>query len=315
MVTMLSGVGDRRHHAHGPVEPVSREAPTQTVVARHHHQIAAAGAAASRRPEQQTQGGIIEIPHAIQIDDCCRRPRGRGQSCETVTESRKRGQVQIPGQGKATWTAKFLSGITLFEDPALNIDPATVDGITADAGAAVEAVEWRAVTVTGTYLPEGALRVVNRSQNGRAGDNLVVPLALDDGRVVYVTRGFVPLGMDDPELPNTERVTVTGRIRPTSERSGVAARDPVEGVLTEVQRLDLGRLAKQVPGELANVSLDLVTSSPADDLRLATVALPGTDLGPHLSYMVQWIMFSAAAIVGWVLVLTRELRRSIHRND
>jgi cytochrome oxidase assembly protein ShyY1 len=187
---------------------------------------------------------------------------------------------------------------------------ATVDGITADAGAAVEAVEWRAVTVTGTYLPEGALRVVNRSQNGRAGDNLVVPLALDDGRVVYVTRGFVPLGMDDPELPNTERVTVTGRIRPTSERSGVAARDPVEGVLTEVQRLDLVRLAAQVDAPLVAASLDLIASDPpeAGDLP-EPVMRPDLSEGSHLSYAVQWLIFAAAAVAGWVLAVRVSARR------
>lgn len=42
---------------------------------------------------------------------------------------------QIPGQGKATWTAKFLSGIALMEDPALNIDPETVQSVTISANA------------------------------------------------------------------------------------------------------------------------------------------------------------------------------------
>lgn len=42
---------------------------------------------------------------------------------------------QIPGQGKATWTAKFLSGIALLEDPALNVDPATIQSITISANA------------------------------------------------------------------------------------------------------------------------------------------------------------------------------------
>lgn len=36
---------------------------------------------------------------------------------------------QIPGQGKATWTQKFESGIALLEDPALNIDPEAVKPI------------------------------------------------------------------------------------------------------------------------------------------------------------------------------------------
>lgn len=42
---------------------------------------------------------------------------------------------QIPGQGKATWTAKFTAGITLLESPKQNIDPATVQSITISANA------------------------------------------------------------------------------------------------------------------------------------------------------------------------------------
>jgi hypothetical protein len=42
---------------------------------------------------------------------------------------------QIPGQGKATWTAKFLSGIALLEDPALNVDPESTGFVVISANA------------------------------------------------------------------------------------------------------------------------------------------------------------------------------------
>ena len=54
---------------------------------------------------------------------------------QAIAAAAKYSKRQIPGQGKATWTAKFLSGITLFEDPALNIDPATVGSVTISANA------------------------------------------------------------------------------------------------------------------------------------------------------------------------------------
>lgn len=173
--------------------------------------------------------------------------------------------------------------------------------------------EWRTARVTGEYVAGADLRVVNRSQDGRAGTNAVSLLRLGDGTFVYVVRGFLPLDLE-PTPPPRGRVEVTGRVRTSDVRRTGEVSDPADGVLTEVQRLDLDRLAAQVPGELAPVSLDLVDSAPADDPRLATVALPGTDMGPHLSYMVQWILFSAAAIVGWVLVLRRELRRGARQD-
>ena len=173
--------------------------------------------------------------------------------------------------------------------------------------------EWRTANAVGEYVDGADLRVVNRSQDGRAGTNAVSLLRLEDGSFVYVVRGFLPLDLE-PSAPPSGRVEVTGRVRISDERRTGEVSDPASGVLTEVQRLDLGRLASQVPGTLAAVSLDLVASSPADDPRLATVALPGSDLGPHLSYMVQWILFSAAAVAGWVLVLRRELRRTPRRD-
>jgi hypothetical protein len=54
---------------------------------------------------------------------------------QSLIAAAKHSGKQIPGQGKKTWTKKFESGIALLEDPALNIDPATVDGITISANA------------------------------------------------------------------------------------------------------------------------------------------------------------------------------------
>lgn len=54
---------------------------------------------------------------------------------QAIAAAAKYSKRQIPGQGKATWTAKFLSGITLMEDPALGIDPATVASVTISANA------------------------------------------------------------------------------------------------------------------------------------------------------------------------------------
>lgn len=52
---------------------------------------------------------------------------------QSFAAAAKYSKRQIPGQGKATWTAKFLSGVALLEDPALGIDPATVPQITISA--------------------------------------------------------------------------------------------------------------------------------------------------------------------------------------
>jgi len=54
---------------------------------------------------------------------------------QAIAAAAKYSKRQIPGQGKATWTAKFTAGIVILEDPALHIDPETVDAVTISANA------------------------------------------------------------------------------------------------------------------------------------------------------------------------------------
>lgn len=181
-------------------------------------------------------------------------------------------------------------------------------------------VAWRPVTASGEYLADDGLLLVNRSQNGRAGVDPVVPLRLGDGRILLVNRGFVPLGDDTPQVPATN-VELTGRLRPSQQRRLGQLSDPSDGVLTEAQRLDLERLAPQFDGELVPMYVDLIESSPPEPLGLPQpVAAPILGEGNHLSYAAQWFIFSIAVAVGWVLavrhsIATRAVRPTITDTD
>lgn len=170
-----------------------------------------------------------------------------------------------------------------------------------------EAVEWREVTASGTYLADQVL-VFNRSQGGRAGDNVLTPLVLDDGRIVLVNRGFVPLGVDVPPPPGSD-VELVGRARPSEERRRGELTDSDEGPVTEVRRVDIDRIAPQLPAEVVPFYIDLVDSAPAPGASDPTpVPAPELDEGPHLSYAVQWFIFAACVAVGWVLAVRRSVR-------
>lgn len=54
---------------------------------------------------------------------------------QSLMSAAKYSKKQIPGQGKATWTAKFAGGILIPENPALNIDPMSVEAVTISANA------------------------------------------------------------------------------------------------------------------------------------------------------------------------------------
>ncbi|MFP5488135.1 MAG: SURF1 family protein [Acidimicrobiia bacterium] len=194
-----------------------------------------------------------------------------------------------------------------YDQPPVGIDE-LVPGGAAPGDDVLDELEWRPVVVTGTYLPDETFFVVNRSQNGRAGRNVAVPLLLDDGRVVIVNRGFVPLATDPPPVPATD-VEVIGRLRPTQERGLGQLSDPAEGDLVEVQRIDIPRLAGQLPGPVVPMYVDLLRSDPAEGGGLPEpVAPPDLGEGDHLSYAVQWFIFATAVAVGWVLAVRRSVR-------
>lgn len=165
------------------------------------------------------------------------------------------------------------------------------------------ATAWRRVGAAGTYLPESNVLILNRSQEGRAGMNVVTPMRLADGRFVIVVRGFIPLSENVPDPP-TGTVRVVGTVR-TSEvrRAGQPTEAP--GETKEFFRLDIDRLANQIDGEVLPVAISLEISDPPESDALLPVAPPELSDGPHLSYAIQWLIFATAVVVGWVLAVRR----------
>lgn len=166
-------------------------------------------------------------------------------------------------------------------------------------------IEWRPVTATGRFLADEQVLLVNRSVNGQPGSVVVTPLQLDDGRLLLVQRGFASLDAAVPQAPDG-RFDITGRLRNPPPRRFGGLTDPSTGELRELQRLDIDRLAPQLPAAALPMFVEMTAASPAraaDDLTL----LPAPDLsdGSHLSYAIQWFLFASAAATGWVLAVRR----------
>ncbi len=198
-----------------------------------------------------------------------------------------------------------------------NLDAAIepLAGVLTD-GVDQSSIEWRQVGVTGTYLAGQTVLVVNRSQGGESGRNVVDALQLTDGTVILVNRGFVPQEDAVPPAPSG-RVEVIGRLRRSEVRRTGQPEDPSGVVLTEVRRIDIDKLAPQVSAatgtDVLPMYLERVTSDPADGTAVdetgqdppLPIALPELGEGPHLSYTIQWFIFSACVIAGWVFAVRR----------
>lgn len=197
------------------------------------------------------------------------------------------------------------------EQPAVPVEQLlAVDRDTEDADG-VGAVEWRTVTASGRYDAAGQVVIRNRSFGGAPGYHVVTPL-VTDGATLLVNRGWIPLGDDDgPDVPAPPvgSVDVTGRIRPSQQRSGLGPGDPADGTLTSLARVDVARIAAQSPGELYPAYVELVDADPAPVTPPERLPLPELSEGSHLSYAGQWFLFSAAALVAWVVVLRRAARQ------
>jgi cytochrome oxidase assembly protein ShyY1 len=210
----------------------------------------------------------------------------------------------------AFWQLRRLDARQAFNDTVterIDQPPVPLDELISSARTDPGSVEWRQVTVTGEYLPDQIVWF-NRSQDGLAGSNVLTAL-VDDDTTVVVNRGFVLLDDDVPPAPTGE-VEVLGRIRVPPGRQLGELTDSSQGPLTEVRRVDLERLDEQLPGELLPVYLDLIGSIPnvtAGDP--VPIPPPTTSNGPHLSYAVQWFIFAAAVLLGWVLAVRRSIAR------
>ncbi|MEI6199285.1 MAG: SURF1 family protein [Actinomycetota bacterium] len=167
--------------------------------------------------------------------------------------------------------------------------------------------EWLRVRIIGTYDRKKAVTVINRSQDGSAGFDSVVPFTSIDHRTILVNRGFVPLAMPVPEVP-TEQREIVGYLRASQSRSALGAIDSVAAGNTEFQRFDIPLISAHVGGTVEPMFLQLIEESPpANSQWPAKVALPPLDEGPHLSYALQWFFFCLVAFTAWVVVVRRKI--------
>lgn len=178
------------------------------------------------------------------------------------------------------------------------------------AGSPVGAVEFRRVSATGTFDAAHEVLVGYRTSRGLPGYHVVTPLVLEGGDAVLVNRGFVPLPLaeqwpTDDAAPPSGEVEVTGLLRRSfdarSER--IDAGSGQERATPILNNVDLDAIDAFVPQSLLPVHIELQRPRPVGFPE----PLPPLDLGEgsHLSYAVQWFLFSTVAAGGWVTLLRR----------
>lgn len=174
-----------------------------------------------------------------------------------------------------------------------------------------EALENRLATVTGRYDFANERVVLLQPWQGRPGVQLVTPLKIDGlETAVLVNRGWVPqaaleAGALEPYQTETGLVQIDGYLalsQPNRDNSSAAAG-------REVYRVNIPTIETALPYKLLPVYLVEAPGNEAD-LEPPLRAARAVDLseGPHLSYAIQWFIFSLLT-GGLYLVFVRRSER------
>lgn len=175
-------------------------------------------------------------------------------------------------------------------------------------------LEWRPVTLTGSYLPEHEAVARLRTVQGKPAYEVLTPLRLDSGGLVLVDRGFVrPAArgaggrgnqVPDYAAPPGGTVTVVGRQR-HDERGGDHRPALTEAGRRQVYAVSSATVA--AASGLDGIRPGYVQLDQGQPGVLGALPLPQLDSGPFLSYALQWLTFGVMALAGWVLLVRREL--------
>jgi surfeit locus 1 family protein len=151
----------------------------------------------------------------------------------------------------------------------------------------------------------------NRTYRGSAGYEVLTPLAREGAPALLVDRGWVPFTGSRARLPQVSLtaqapVTLTGRIAELPApglASGRAAPDPGAPWPKLTSYPSLAELSAALGEPLAPRILLLDPGEPFGFVR--DWQPPGLPPLRHFSYAIQWWIFAALALGGWVLLSVR----------
>ncbi len=184
--------------------------------------------------------------------------------------------------------------------PAIALPPAPVD---------VAALRYRPIRIQGRFRHDRELYLEARSHQGRAGLHLVTPLALDDGRVVLVDRGWVPPERRRPETRPEGQVagpvSLTATLRTGGWKGYDFLRPENDPAGNAWVWMDLPRMAESLRlGGLDGVASGyyLVAGAAANPGGLPIGRAPGVELvNNHLGYAITWYALALVLLVIYLL--------------
>lgn len=196
---------------------------------------------------------------------------------------------------RRTRNAEYLEQIA---QPPLVLDGGALPAEPAD-------LRDRLAQVEGEYDFSQQLVLTQQRYNDSPGVHLVTPFRIEGGEsAILVDRGWI--STSDLQAGNLERFnepgrqTVVGALQLSQTLSGGRV-TRLDGAQKEWYRIDIEAIQKQVPYDL--LPLYLLVSPPEgvqDSLPYRVAVDIELTEGPHLSYAIQWFLFTVILGVGYI---------------
>ena len=174
--------------------------------------------------------------------------------------------------------------------------------------------EYAMVTATGTWDP--GHQVLARNHLGRAGYDVLTPFLTDAGPALLVDRGWIPLSEQGagsaPVVPppTPGPVSIVVRMRQTETARSTDSLPP-----GQVYAIDVPAIAATLHYPVYGGYGELVSQDPALGTTPVLPDAPDLGTGPHLIYAIQWTCFALIALVGYVVLVRREVLERRSRVD
>jgi surfeit locus 1 family protein len=170
---------------------------------------------------------------------------------------------------------------------------------------------FQRVSVSGRLDGAHQFLLDNRIWHGRAGYEVLTPLARADAPALLVDRGWVPFSgvraqLPDVSLREAAPLTLTGRLAALPSpglASGRAPPEPGPRWPKVTSYPDMDELAGALGAPLSSRILLLDARSPYGYVR--DWQAPGLPPLRHFAYAIQWWSFGVLALLGWAVASVR----------
>ncbi|MBT6275534.1 MAG: SURF1 family protein [Chromatiales bacterium] len=205
------------------------------------------------------------------------------------------------GAEKAHWQERF--------DTLKNLDPQPLSGLP-DYQPNQRFIQ---VSVIGRYLNNRQFLLDNRTHQGAAGYHIITPLQKEDGTIVLVNRGWLPVGNSRAELPDinvpTGLRTIDGQVVPAIADAFILGPAGYETPLWPkvVQRLEPSKIETLLNKGTVRTQVVRLSGAETDGYLRAWRAHFGITQERHQGYAFQWFALSIALVAIYFVVNIQRL--------